>query len=140
MAVTAKRAKPIASSMSRARPLSARRSRSSLSQRMILPRRRATYRADAGSRFVALDAAVAQDDGAIDDGGNVALVAHDDDGRSRRRQLGEERKDLLRGAGIEIAGWLVGDEQRRLVGESAGDGGALLLAAGQCRRELVGLL
>ncbi len=38
------------------------------------------------------------------------------------------------GAGIEVAGGLVGQEQPRPVGDRAGDGDALLLAAGQFRR------
>ena len=39
-----------------------------------------------------------------------------------------------RGVGIEIAGGLVGQDQDRLVDHGAGDGDALLLAAGKLRR------
>src|SRR6476659_3126254 len=41
---------------------------------------------------------------------------------------------------IEIAGRLVGEEQPRSVGDGAGDGDALLLAAGQLCRTMLGPL
>ena len=38
---------------------------------------------------------------------------------------------------VEVAGRLVGEEQRRLVHQRAGDGDALLLAAGELARQVV---
>ncbi len=40
-------------------------------------------------------------------------------------------EDEVGGAFVEIAGGLVGEDQRGLVGEGAGDGDSLLLAAGE---------
>ena len=43
----------------------------------------------------------------------------------------EEQEDLLAGGGVEIAGGLVGEEDGGLIYEGAGEGAALLLAAGE---------
>ena len=51
-----------------------------------------------------------------------------------RVQLVEQREDLVAGAAVEVAGRLVGEQDRRAVDQRPGDGDALLLAAG----ELVG--
>ena len=58
----------------------------------------------------------------------AALAAHE------AEELGE---DDVGGVLVEIAGRLVGQHQRRLVGERAGDGDALLLAARQLRRAMI---
>ena len=49
----------------------------------------------------------------------------------------EQVQDLLAGPGIEVAGGLVGQEQGRVVDQGAGDGHALLLAAGELRGVVV---
>ena len=46
----------------------------------------------------------------------------------------QEVDDLVAGAGVEIAGRLVGEQDRRLVGQRPRDRHALLLAAGELRR------
>ena len=48
----------------------------------------------------------------------------------------EQLNDFAAGVGIEVAGGLIGQQQFRLVDEGAGDGDALLFAAGK----LVGLV
>src|SRR5690606_26410380 len=48
--------------------------------------------------------------------------------------------DRMAGHRIEIAGWLVGQQNRRVVGQRARDGDALLLAAGELRGIVVGAL
>jgi hypothetical protein len=42
----------------------------------------------------------------------------------------EQPHDLLGGVGVELAGWLVGEQQPRLARQRAGDRDALLLTAG----------
>ena len=59
------------------------------------------------------------------DQGRRAALAHDLD------QLGEHRLGRVR---VEVAGGLVGEDEGRGVGERAGDGDALLLAAGEAGR------
>ena len=49
---------------------------------------------------------------------------------------GEQAHKLVRGAGIQRAGGLVGENQSRVRDQRAGDGGALLLAAGYLIRVL----
>ena len=46
-------------------------------------------------------------------------------------------QDFLAGAGIQVAGRLVGQQDRRMIDERAGDGHALLLPAGKLRRLVV---
>ena len=52
-------------------------------------------------------------------------------------ELDQQREDAVGGVWIEIAGRLVGQQQRRAVGQRAGDGDALLLAAGEPRRAML---
>ena len=54
-----------------------------------------------------------------------------------RRQVEQALEHRARGGGVEVAGRLVGQQQARLVGQGAGDGDALLLAAGQLGRLVV---
>ncbi len=60
--------------------------------------------------------------------------------RPRRLQLGEQVEDAGLHRDVERRGGLVADHERRLAGEGAGDGDALLLAArqlaGRCREVL----
>ena len=55
-------------------------------------------------------------------------------------EAGKQLEDRVRRARIEVAGRLVREQHRRVVGERAGDGGALLLPARQGRGQLVGLV
>ena len=70
--------------------------------------------------------------------GNIFLVGHDENGDSpviieRLKRL----QDFFGGGGIEVAGWLVGQEEGRLVDQGPGDGHTLLLAAGHLLRVMV---
>lgn len=56
---------------------------------------------------------------------------HDDGHAQSGLQFAEEREDLVAVPAVEVAGRLVGEEDRGPVDESAGDGSALLLAAGE---------
>src|SRR5712671_2207383 len=49
----------------------------------------------------------------------------------------EEEKDLLAGGAVKIAGGLVGEEDGGLIYEGAGEGAALLLAAGELAGSVV---
>ena len=83
------------------------------------------------------DHAVLEVDGARAPGGDVALVGDDHDGDAALgAQAREHLHHLVAGRGVEVAGRLVGQQQRRLVDQRAGDGHALLLPA----RELVGMV
>ena len=59
-----------------------------------------------------------------------------DQGSDLRRpdKLGQRFEDVAGGGRVEVAGGLVGQEEARRVGDGAGDGDALLLAARQLRR------
>ena len=94
---------------------------------------------DAGGRvdgLVAHHAAVAHDEVALAVAGDVELVGDHDDGDALVVEFLEHAHDLDGGPAVEVAGRLVGEEDRGVVDERAGDGDALLLAAG----ELVGIM
>src|SRR5574340_506244 len=60
----------------------------------------------------------------------VALgVGDHDDGVTGFMQFGEQLHDAVTGGGIEVAGWLIGQDHLRPVDERAGDGHPLLLPA-----------
>ena len=80
---------------------------------------------------VADDLAVAHDHDAFAVGGDVEFVGDHDDGDARVVEFLEQPHDLDAGAGVEIAGGLVGQDEFRLVDQGAGDGDALLLSAGK---------
>ncbi len=52
-------------------------------------------------------------------------------------EVQELLEHVLGGLRVEVAGRLVGEKEPRPVGEGAGDGGALLLAAGKLRRTMI---
>ena len=52
-------------------------------------------------------------------------------------EAAEELHDRAAGAGVELAGRLVGEQEGGLIGEGAGDGDALLLAAGEFVRAVL---
>src|SRR5512132_258021 len=73
--------------------------------------------------------------------GEAAVAGRDDDRRTAvGGEGGEDVDDLAPGRRVEIAGRLVGEDHVRLDGECAGDRDALLLAAGELRRQVIGAL
>ena len=69
---------------------------------------------------------------------NTAVVRDDDHGPIAFDGDGAEQfEDRVAGFGIEGGGWFVADSSVRMVNECAGDGHALLLAAGELRRAVV---
>ena len=70
--------------------------------------------------------------------GQGALMGDHDDGHAEGvLNFAEEEEDLLAGGGVEIAGGLVGEEDGGLIYEGAGEGAALLLAAGELAGSMV---
>ena len=70
--------------------------------------------------------------------GEVAVVCDHEDGQFVMRNHFAEKREEFAGAGrVEIAGRLVSEEHARAIGECAGDGDALLLAARKFRRAMV---
>ena len=55
-------------------------------------------------------------------------------------QAEQQVDDLLAGLAVEVAGRLVGQDDLRARAQGAGDGDALLLAAGELRREMIGAM
>ena len=55
-------------------------------------------------------------------------------------QAEQQVDHLLAGLAVEIAGRLVGEDDLRARAQRAGDGDALLLAAGELRREMIGAM
>ena len=88
-------------------------------------------------RLVVDDQAVAQHDDAPRVRGDVVLVGDEDDRDALRDQPLEDRHHLVRGLGVEVAGRLVGHDDRRVADERARDRDALLLAARQLVRVVV---
>jgi len=81
------------------------------------------------------DFAVAHGEGAVGDGGGFGVVGDHEDGLVELAAgLAEHGEDGIGVFRIEVAGGLVGEDDGRVGDEGAGDGDALLLAAG----ELVG--
>ena len=61
----------------------------------------------------------------------LVIVGGDDDRGPQAVELDEEAQETARHLRVDVAGRLVGEQQLRLVDDGAGNGGALLLAAGQ---------
>ena len=85
-------------------------------------------------RAVGDDEAVLQLDHAARAAREAGIVRHDEQRLALARESLEEQADVGGGLAVEVAGGLVGDEDRRIVGERARDGRALLLAARKHRR------
>src|SRR5258706_10301294 len=68
---------------------------------------------------------------------DVRLVSHGNDGDAFFIQFLENTHDLDRGAAVEVAGRLIGQDQSRSVDQRASDGHALLLSAGELARVMV---
>ena len=80
---------------------------------------------------------VADRHAAVHAGGEVQVVGGDQGGEAGRLdQRGEGPEHVVGGLGVEIAGRLVGEQDARAVGDRAGDGDALLLAARELRRAM----
>ena len=60
-------------------------------------------------------------------------MRHEDDGLAGAVEFGENLHDFEAGLFVEVAGGFVGEDDGRVVGECAGDGDALALAAGELR-------
>src|SRR5262249_1633414 len=82
-------------------------------------------------RLVAHDAPIAEGDDAVGLQSDVAVVGHHDQ-RLMVALVGEleQRDDLLGVAAIQVAGRLVGQDQRGVIDQRTADGDALLLPAG----------
>ena len=83
----------------------------------------------AGGGFVREDLAVADMHNAMRKLRDISFVRHEHDGIALGVQMVEERHDLLAGLGVEIAGRLIGEDDRRMIDQGTGDGYALALAA-----------
>src|SRR5215813_5265575 len=88
-----------------------------------------------GSFASSYDVSVAQRDGLVGALRQLGIVRHEHDGRlSVPVDVDEEIDHLMARAAVEVPGGLVGEEDRRIVGERARDGDALLLSSRQLRR------
>ena len=87
--------------------------------------------------FVRNDLSIAHGQDAIRIGGDVGLVRdHDDRDAAFAIERGERLHDLVRRAGVEVAGRLVRQQQARVVDQRARDRDPLLLAAGELARRV----
>src|SRR5258706_15850556 len=77
------------------------------------------------------DLAVDDLDAALGTVGDAGVVGDEDDGLVGGGEVFEDADDLAAGFRVEVGRRLVGQDERRLVDEGAGDGYALALAAGQ---------
>ena len=84
--------------------------------------------------LVLFDLAVADVDDAVSVHGDIVLVRDQYDGVALLVQALEQRHDFVAGRGIEVAGRLVRQQDRRIVHQRAGDGDALPLTAGKLVR------
>ena len=85
-----------------------------------------------GRAEFAQHAAVAQNHDPVGPGRDRRLVRHDDDGEALLSTLiVQQPAEVLAGHRIEAAGRLVGQNDRRIGHQGAGDGHALLFAAAQ---------
>src|SRR5262245_58606574 len=69
--------------------------------------------------------------------GELVVVRGDDECDAQRRlELDEQIPDHLAGLGIQVAGWLIGQDESRMADQRARDRDALLLAARQLPRPM----
>jgi hypothetical protein len=91
-----------------------------------------------GAALVAGDEAVHQAHGAVGVGGHVGLVGDHHHGDALVAvEGGQQVHDLAAAGGVEVAGGLVGEEQRGPGDQRPGDRHPLLLAAGELGRAVV---
>lgn len=92
------------------------------------------------ARFTFQEGAVAQFDDAVGEGEELGVVGGDEGGDTLAvHDRAQELHHGTPGVGVELARRLVGDDQGRTVGQGAGDGHTLLLAAGQLTGALGGV-
>src|SRR3954469_16734258 len=92
------------------------------------------------SLFFLYDFSIHERDPSLRACGDGGIVRDEDDRLVVRGQLFEDGDDVGAGFLIEVAGRLVGEDQRRIVDERSGDGDALALAAGELVRTMLGAL
>ena len=91
--------------------------------------------AAAVGRRLAHRTAVAQHQPLVGDRRDARIVRHQHQRHAARApHLQQQVEDVPAVRAVEVAGRLVGEDQRRIVGQRPRDGDALLLAAGQLRR------
>ena len=73
-------------------------------------------------------------DGAVGAGGHPGIVRHQQDGDALAVETPEHPQNLLPRPRIEVARRFIGQNERRVIHQRAGDGNPLLLAAGHLRR------
>jgi hypothetical protein len=82
--------------------------------------------------FVTDDDSIAHEEAAVGTGGELGVVGDEDEGGALLAVHGEEEvEDVLAVGGVEVAGGFVGHEDGRGEHEGAGEGDALLFAAGE---------
>ena len=94
----------------------------------------------AAHELVARDLAVQDLDDARHALGQLFVVRHHQQRLALAHDLGEQVEHVVRRARVEVARRLVGDQQRRIVRQRAGNRGALLLAARDRAGQLVHLI
>src|ERR1035437_529702 len=80
---------------------------------------------------IAFQVAVTQTDGAVGAFAHARIMRDENQGFAQGVQFIENLHDLHAGGGIEIAGGFIRENDERIVDQRAGDGHALLLAAGE---------
>ena len=84
------------------------------------------------------DLAVPDTDNAVNNAGDIAIVADDDAGKVEASiQLAQELPDLVRCNRIYLAGRFIGQQDLGLVGQCDGNSDALLLATGKLCQAMV---
>jgi len=93
-----------------------------------------------GQVYLISDLAVANLDAARRYRGDLGIVRDEHDGAAVLAEFAKEAKDGVAGVRVEVAGGLVGEDDARAVDQSAGNGGALLLAAGELAGPVFGAI
>src|SRR5712692_11193079 len=102
--------------------------------RLVGPVRTASSVLSCGRRVRLLDQVpVAEGDPPLRAHGDRGIVGDDKEGCSFPLQAGEQVRKLAGSDRVQVAGWLVAEQQRRVVDQRAGDSDALPFAAGQRR-------
>ncbi len=69
--------------------------------------------------------------------GGLRVMRHHHDSTASFMEGMEQFHNLRAGMGVEVARWLIGQDQHRIVDESAGDCHTLLLAAGKFLGQMI---
>ena len=80
--------------------------------------------------FVFCDNSVADMNDSVRVYGGLRVMRHHYDGATSLMERMEQIHNLFAGVGVEVARWLIGQDEHRIVDESTGNRHALLLAAG----------